>query len=62
MDAAPTPRHHPAIYATGRYGCWGECACGQWQSRAWTTISGVHLEFGEHLLAVNRPTKEPAHA
>ncbi len=42
--------HHPVLYRTGRYGCWGGCVCG-WEARTWTTVVGVHLEFGWHLLA-----------
>lgn len=43
-------KHHPQIYKTGRHGCWCCCLCG-WRSRLWTTGTGAHLEFGEHLLA-----------
>jgi hypothetical protein len=42
--------HHPELYATGRHGCWGACACGGWSSRRWSSVVGVHLEFGQHLL------------
>jgi hypothetical protein len=46
--------HHPILYSTGRYGCWGVCQCGGWRSRTWTSIVGVELDFGRHLLAVAR--------
>lgn len=46
--------HHPMLAATGRHGCWAVCLCGQWQGRLWTTVTGAHLEFGQHLLAAAR--------
>lgn len=46
--------HHPILYATRRNGCWGECQCGDWRLRTWTSVVGVHLEFGRHLLEVAR--------
>jgi len=53
--AGPEPsHHHPWLYATRRHGCWGECQCGGWRSRTWTSVVGVHLEFGQHLLEVAR--------
>jgi hypothetical protein len=50
----PARHHEPAPYSTRRYGCWATCTCGRWQSRAWTTVSGAHLEYGLHLLRENR--------
>lgn len=44
-------KHRPILYRTRRYGAWGGCICG-WSSQRWTTTTGVHLEFGTHLLAV----------
>lgn len=46
--------HHPELYRAGRFGCWSACHCG-WRSRwSYTTVTGAHLAFGEHLLAVTR--------
>ncbi|GGM53470.1 hypothetical protein ACFFX1_54875 [Dactylosporangium sucinum] len=56
LDAPMTPsgRHHPELYRAGRFGCWSACHCG-WRSRwSYTTITGAHLAFGGHLLAVAR--------
>jgi hypothetical protein len=44
--------HHPGLYATGRHGCWARCSCG-WESQLFTTISGAHLAFGQHLAEVS---------
>jgi hypothetical protein len=42
--------HHPALYCTGRHGCWASCCCG-WAGRSrWTSVVGAHLEFGQHLI------------
>jgi len=46
--------HEPVLYRAGRYGAWGGCVCGAWHSRTWTTVVGVHLEFGRHLLDAHR--------
>lgn len=46
--------HEPVLYRAGRHGSWGFCVCRGWRSRTWTTVIGVHLDFGSHLLAVNR--------
>ena len=48
------PHYHPILYATRRHGCWGERQCGGWKSRTWTSVVGVELEFGQHLLEVAR--------
>lgn len=45
-----TATHHPTLYSTGRFGCWGLCRCG-WKSDVYTTVVGVHLAFGQHLIA-----------
>jgi hypothetical protein len=50
----PEAHHHPWLYATGRHGCGGECQCGGRKSRTWTSIVGVHLEFGRHLVEASR--------
>ena len=42
--------HHPTLYRTGRHGCWALCICG-WQSRLYTTTTGAHIAFGQHLTA-----------
>lgn len=42
--------HHPALYSS-RFGAWCHCTCGQWRSRIYTTITGAHIEFGQHLIA-----------
>jgi hypothetical protein len=42
--------HHPYLYAS-RFGCWCHCACGTWKSRLYTTVTGAHYAFGQHLLA-----------
>jgi hypothetical protein len=46
------PHHHLWLYATRRHGCWGECQCGGWRSRTWTSSVGVELEFGRHLVTM----------
>lgn len=46
--------HEPILYRAGRWGSWGFCVCGSWRSRTWTTVVGVHLEFGSHLLVEAR--------
>lgn len=46
-------RHHPGLYAAGRNGCWSCCSCG-WASRLYTTVSGAHLAFGQHLIEASR--------
>ena len=46
-DIAP-PTHHPTLYSAGRHGCWACCLCG-WKSDLYTTTSGAHLAFGEHI-------------
>jgi hypothetical protein len=42
--------HHPAIYRARRYGTWGQCACGWISAHTYTTVTGAHLAFGQHLL------------
>lgn len=42
-------RHDPTLCRTGRHGCWATCTCG-WESGLFTTVSGAHQAFGEHLL------------
>jgi hypothetical protein len=42
--------HEPLLYWTARHGSWASCTCGRWKSRTWTSVSGAHLEFGQHLL------------
>lgn len=45
---AGPPQHHPTLMSTGRDGCWCTCLCG-WTSDLWTTTTGAHLAFGQHL-------------
>jgi hypothetical protein len=40
---------HPFLYWTARNGSWCHCLYG-WKSRDWTTVTGAHLEFGQHLV------------
>lgn len=49
--AAGNACHHPHLYSTGRHGCWCVCICG-WTSDTYTTTTGAHLAFGEHLTMV----------
>jgi hypothetical protein len=44
---APVKHHFRAMRARGS--AWGDCSCG-WQSGQFTTVSGAHYAFGEHLL------------
>jgi hypothetical protein len=48
--------HHPYLYWTARYGCWCHCACGQWKSGIYTTVTGAHLAFGRHLIKPEEST------
>lgn len=56
---------HPTLYRAGRHGCWASCCCG-WLSRTWTSVTGAHLEFGQHLIesepAVTVATEESTSA
>lgn len=58
QDLPPGTVHHPSLYRSRRYGTWCVCTC-TWQSRHYTTTSGAHLEYGQHLLAT-RHTHAPA--
>lgn len=42
--------HHPTLYRTRCHGCWAGCSC-SWTSRTWTSTTGAHLDFGQHLIA-----------
>lgn len=44
-----SPAHHPTLYRTDRYGCWGFCKCG-WESPVLSNVMSVHLAFGIHLV------------
>lgn len=50
--------HHPTLCRTGRYGCWAECVCG-WESQVYTTVTGAHLAFGQHLSAASGLQDQP---
>lgn len=55
-DAMPATlnRHHPELYHARQLGAWVWCCCG-WRSRwSYTTVTGAHLAFGEHLLEAAR--------
>lgn len=54
LNAAPD--HHPSLFCARRYGCWCSCTC-TWQSRSYTTVSGAHLAFREHLVAAQEIRK-----
>jgi hypothetical protein len=43
-------RHRPYLLFAGRHGSWCECTCGEWRSRIYTSVTGAHLEFGQHLV------------
>lgn len=43
------PKHHPTLYRTGQFGCWGFCFCG-WESDLFPNVLSVHLAFGQHLI------------
>ena len=45
-------RHDPLWLHTGQFGRWCECSCG-WKSRN-GTVMFAQLEFGRHLLEVQR--------
>lgn len=49
--------HHPTLARAGRHGCWATCSCG-WQSRLYTSVTGSHLAFGEHLKEVRDEAAE----
>ena len=53
-------RHDPALYSTGRHGCWADCTCG-WKSGLYTTTTGAHRAFGEHLTASHPHTPADPH-
>lgn len=42
-------RHRVTLYWTRRYGCWSTCSCG-WSGSRWTTVTGAHGDFGQHLI------------
>jgi hypothetical protein len=47
-----TSPHHPELYRAAQLGAWAWCRCG-WRSHwSYTTVTGAHLAFGEHLLEV----------
>lgn len=42
---------------SSRQGCYAHCSCG-WRSTAYTTVTGAHVAFGEHLTSVHYPDAE----
>lgn len=51
--------HRVTHYQARRAGVWCSCQCG-WRSGNWTTITGSHGEFGQHLLRQARMEKGTA--
>lgn len=56
MTGNEDARHHPTLCATSRNGCWVNCSCG-WGSALYTTTTGAHLSFGDHLTAALDDTR-----
>lgn len=42
--------HHPQLYATRRNGCWSTCSCGWHSVILYTSVTGAHIAFGQHLV------------
>lgn len=49
-------KHHPVLYRYRQryWRCYSACICGWIAEYEYTTISGAHLEFGQHLLESDR--------